>query len=159
MSIDNTEDIIDSREIIERIEELEGELLACFNEQQETEGFTVSDDSEEIYQAEDASDNLFTHWLEDCRIEEAAEYKSLKALAEECNGYGDWEYGEPLIRRSYFVDYISDLIHDCYEMPKEMHSGQWPYCHMSIDYEGAARDAEHDYMSVDFDGQEYLMRA
>jgi hypothetical protein len=43
-------------------------------------------------------------------------------------------------------------------MPKEMNSGQWPYRHMTIDYEAAANEAEQDYMTVDFDGVEYLIR-
>lgn len=62
----------------ERIKELEAELLACFNEQQAIECFTVEDESEEIYQAKDANDGLFMHWLEDCRLDEAYELKELK---------------------------------------------------------------------------------
>lgn len=131
-TIDNTEDVLDSRDIIERIEELETML----------EGLGSMGDAD--------MQGLADEWQE---------MQALKALAKECEGYGDWEYGETLIRSSYFVEYITDLIHDCYEMPKEMHSGQWPYCHITIDYEAAARDAEHDYMTVDFNGQEYLMRA
>ena len=44
-------------------------------------------------------------------------------------------------------------------MPKEMNSGQWPFRHITIDYEAAAREAEVDYRIVDFDGVEYLIRA
>jgi hypothetical protein len=159
-TITNQDDIIDSREIIDRIEELGDELLACFNEQQETEGFTVSDESEEIYQADSVADGLFQNWLKDCRIEEAEEYKALAELANQGQSESsDWTYGETLIRRSHFVDYISELIHDCYEMPKELTSGDWPFRHITIDYEAAANEAEQDYSSVDFDGVEYLIRS
>lgn len=159
-TIDNAQDLLDSRDIIERIEELESELLDVFNEQQKIEGFTVSDDSEEIYQAEDSNDELFVNWLSDCRLEEAEEFKALKALAEQGEAESsDWIHGETLIARSYFVDYITDLIHDCYEMPKEMGSGSWPYRHMTIDYEEAAKEAEQDYASIYFDGSEYLIRS
>ena len=124
MSIDNTEDIIDSRDIIDRIEELT----------------SLVDETGEG--------------------EHIAEWKALTALAKQAEPESrDWLHGETLIRRSYFVDYITDLIHDCYEMPKEMHSGAWPYRHMSIDYEEAAKEAEQDYASVDFDGVEYLIRS
>jgi hypothetical protein len=61
-----------------RLEELENELLLCFNDQQHSEGFTVSDDSNEIYQAKDSNDGLFRYWLSDCRLDEAIEYKELK---------------------------------------------------------------------------------
>lgn len=61
----------------ERIKQLEAELLACFNDEQEIEGFTVSDDSDEIYQAKDGNDPLFKYWVSDCRLEEALEYLEL----------------------------------------------------------------------------------
>lgn len=123
-TITNQDDIIDSRDIIERIEELSS--------------YAPSEISED----------------------DLAELLSLKVLAEEAEPESsDWQHGEQLIRKSYFVEYITETIHDCYEMPKEMHSGKWPYCHMSIDYEAAARDAEQDYASVDFDGVEYLIRS
>lgn len=126
-TISNQDDIIDSRDIIARIEELE----TAFND-------------EEAGLSE----------------EELEELKALQALAEEAEDYSsDWIHGEQLIRRSYFVDYITQLIHDCYELPKEFNSGNWPYRHMTIDYEAAADEAEQDYASVDFDGVEYLIRS
>jgi hypothetical protein len=129
-TIENTENVIDSRDVIARIDELE----------------SCQDDHE--------ADPTGGHFSD----EDAAELATLRALADEAESAPDWSHGETLIRRSYFVDYISELINDCYEMPKEMNSGQWPYRHMSIDYEAAANEAEQDYMSVDFDGQEYLIR-
>jgi hypothetical protein len=118
--IDNTVDIIDSRDIIERIEEL-----------QDIERDT----------------------------DEQNELDTLLNLAEQAQHSPDWMHGEVLISRSYFVNYITDLIHDCYPMPKEMNSGQWPFRHITIDYEAAAREAEVDYMFVYFDDVEYLIRA
>lgn len=129
-AIENTEDLIDSRDIIARIEELE----TCLQDHTE--------------------DPNGGHWSD----EDAAELAALQALAEEAECAPDWSYGETLIRRSYFVDYTEQLINDCYELPKEVNSGQWPYRHMTIDYEAAARELEHDYTSVDFDGVEYLIR-
>ena len=129
-TIDNTEDILDSRDIIARIEELE----TCLQDH-----------------AEDPNGG---HWSD----EDADELRALQALAKEAECAPDWSYGETLIRRSYFVDYTEQLINDCYELPKEMNSGQWPFRHMTIDYEAAARELEHDYTSVDFDGVEYLIR-
>jgi hypothetical protein len=129
-TIENTEDVIDSRDVIARLDELE----------------SCRDDHE--------TDPTGGHFSD----EDAAELAALRALADEAEDSPDWIHGETLIRRSYFVDYIAELINDCYEMPKEMNSGQWPYRHMTIDYEAAANEAEQDYMSVDFDGVEYLIR-
>lgn len=144
MSIDNTDDIIDSRDIIDRIEELRqmrSDML---------EGARETGCAKGTWETTEA----------------AGELRALVALAKEIlwtkeaePESSDWKHGETLIRRSYFVDYISDLIHDCYEMPKEMHSGAWPYRHMTIDYQEAAKEAEQDYASVDFDGVEYLIRS
>lgn len=130
-TITNQDDVIDSREIIERVEELE----SCLQDHKEdpSGGHISADD--------------------------VAELRVLQKLAEEASSSPDWNYGETLIRRSYFVDYIAELIDECYELPKELTSGQWPYRHITIDYKAAAEEAEQDYMSVDFDGVEYLIRA
>lgn len=120
-TFDNTQDVIDSRDIIERIEELEG------------------------------ADTL--------EKEEAEELAALQALRTQCEGYADWEHGETLIHETYFVTYIEELIDDCYSLPKEMKSGEWPWRHMKIDFEAAAKEAKQDYAEVDFDGQAYLIRA
>lgn len=127
--ISNMDDVIDSRDVIERIEELEA-----------------------IDGIQDTIDNL----IED---DDAKELVSLRQLAEQAEGYAaDWQYGEQLIRDSYFVDYIEQLIDDCYSMPKEFKSGDWPWRHMKIDYEAAAEEAKQDYTSVTFDGVTYWVR-
>jgi len=83
-SISNAEDVIDSRDVIARIEELESELEA------------EHDDSE----------------VDDV-LDMKAELAILKALADEAEGYaGDWRHGEALIRDSYFVEYAQQLAED-----------------------------------------------
>ena len=116
--ITNGEDIIDSRDIIARIEELD----------------TLIDD--------DTADE-----------DEREEFKQLKALAAQCEGYGDWEHGEALISADYFVDYVKDLLEDCGDIPRDV---PW---YVAIDWEATAENIKVDYMAVDFDGQEYFMRS
>jgi hypothetical protein len=91
--ISNSDDIIDSRDVIARIAELETELEgSTFNEEDE---ITASADGET-----DLSD-------------EAAELKTLRELQEEAQGYApDWQYGATLIRESYWVDYVQELLQD-----------------------------------------------
>ena len=124
IEIHNGLDFIDSRDIIERIEELE----------------TDRDDAIDLGEEFDSDD--------------AKELKNLLELAEQCEGYGDWEYGETLIRDDYFKEYAQDLAEDIYGMDK---SQPWPYCH--IDWEAAANALRIDYMCVEFDGVDYQMRA
>jgi len=124
--INNRQDIIDSRDIIKLLEELES-----------GREFAIADDTLE-------------EWTDIC----GEEYDSLKALVEDASGSPDWEYGEALIRRSYFRDYAQELAEDCGMMPKDL---SWPCT--CIDWEQAARELEMDYFSVDFGGVEYLIRA
>ena len=118
-------------------------------------------DSRDIMQAiTDLRDWIASETDPECLADYKTQLAALEALADEAEPESsDWEHGETLIARSYFVKYITDLIHDCYEMPKEMTSGNWPYRHITIDYEAAAKEAEQDYASVDFDGVEYLIRS
>lgn len=115
-------DVIDSRDIIERLEELS--------------------DAEEL--TEDESEEL----------------EQLKALAEEAKGYSsDWKYGETLIKDEYFTEYIEELIDECYSLPKELTSGDWPWRHITVDYEAAAEEAKQDYACVTFGSDEYWIRS
>jgi DNA repair exonuclease SbcCD ATPase subunit len=170
--ITNDQDIIDSRDIIERIEELESELEAlreavaeaqeAFSNIDDREDGTVSEEQQaydlnEALQAVNDAQRELTEWFDSSA---KGELDILKALAEEAEAESsDWQYGEQLIRKSYFVDYITETIHDCYELPKEFNSGNWPFRHMTFDYEAAANEAEQDYASIDFDGVEYLIRS
>lgn len=134
--LDLTDDLIDVRDIIERVEELE----------------SLKDDHE--------SEPDGGRWSD----EDAQELETLQAILEDLKGNGgdeqwrgDW-YPVTLIRDSYFTDYIEELISDCYEMPKEINSGAWPYRHITIDYEAAADEAKADYMEIEIDGTTYLYR-
>ena len=90
--IDNSQDIIDSRDIIERLEELESDR-------------------------EDANeDGTLKEWY----VENGEEYDTLKSLVEDASGSPDCGYGETLIRRSYFRDYAQELAEDCGMMPKDL---------------------------------------
>lgn len=120
-AISNTDNTIDSRDVITRIEELRA--------------------------------------LDELEDEEKEELLTLETLAEQAESFPDWTYGETLISDNYFTQYIEELISDCYEIPKEFNSGEWPWRHMSIDYEAAAEEAKQDYMEVDFNGTTFLIRA
>jgi len=125
MTISNQDDVIDSRDVIERIEELE-DLMPS-----------------------DASEILPGSADEVQEIRE--ELTSLKALAEQCEGYAeDWQYGEALIRDSYFEEYMDDMIADCYSIPEELPS----FMSIKLDYEAL----QQDYTMVSFDGVDYWIR-
>ena len=130
--LDNTQDVIDSRDVIARIESLRGER--------------------EEYQGRDLTEPLTESWAQ-ANPDEAAELTALESLAEEASGYApDWEYGAALIRDSYFTDYAQELLEDCGDLPKDL-----PH-YIHIDWEATARNIRMDYTAVEFDGVTYWIR-
>lgn len=159
--INTTDEIIDSRDVIARIEELEAEREALSDAVEECQAaydFHNSEDTKNGPEWDDLTEAIdrLAEWDES---EEAEELRNLQALAEECEGVPDWIYGAQLIREDYFTTYIENLIDECYEMPKQINSGDWPWRHMTIDYEAAADEAKVDYTDVTFDGETYFVRA
>ena len=118
------DNVIDSREIIERIEELREEL-------DETPTPAGKD---ELY----------------------AELRALEELdSDGRNTSAEWEHGVTLINDSYFVEYAQELAEDIGAIGRGGDTS-WPmYC---IDWDWAARELQHDYWPVEFDGQTFWFR-
>ena len=92
--------------------------------------------------------------------EESAELTDLKSFLHEAMQYNsDADEGETIIAESYFVDYIKELIDDCYDLPAELTSGEWPYRHITINYEAAAEEAKADYAELTFRGRNFYILA
>ena len=86
--------------------------------------------------------------------DEKEELEALRKLAGEAGSSQDWEYGETLIRDSYFRDYAQELAEDCGMIKSDC---SWPYT--CIDWDQAANELKMDYFCVDFDGVDYWIRA
>jgi len=82
------------------------------------------------------------------------EFEILRDLVEQCEGCGDFKHGEALIRGSYFQEYAEELAYDTGVIK---HDYSWPLCH--INWEEAADALKQDYMSVNFYGEDYWIRA
>jgi len=135
----NTDDVIDSRDIIARIEELEGER-DDYNDSAALEVEEHPDRAPALQWAREYPDD-------------AAELAALSALAEEAEGYAaDWKYGETLIRDSYFRDYTEEMLEDCGYIPKDLPG--W----IVLDMDATAENVKVDYTAVDFDGVTYWVR-
>jgi hypothetical protein len=126
MSVEPGDKVIDSRDVIARFEELQSEREM------------LEDDIDKVDEWDD--DN-------------GEEFKNLKDLIEECEGCGDWEHGETLIHRNYWVEYCQQLLEDIGYMPKDLPS--W----IVIDWEATADNMEVDYSVVNFGDEEYLIRS
>ena len=124
------DDIIDVRDIIERIEELE----------------SLKDDHE--------SEPDGGHWSD----EDAQELQTLTDIMDDLKGYGgdeqwrgDW-YPLTLIRESYFADYCQDLVIDCGGLPASIPD------YLVIDWEATSRNLKVDYSEVEIDGVTFFYR-
>lgn len=150
--IRNTDNIIDSGDVIARIEELQS-----YRESLSTD----YDDAFGVYTENGTAENEIT--MLDARKalevwdggDGATELKALEVLQSEAEGCEDWLHGAPLIRDSYFTEYARDLCDDIdsgalKELPD--------YLKNNIDWDGVATDLQVDYTSVEFDGVTYWVR-
>lgn len=158
----NTDDVIDSRDVIARIEDLTVDREALVSdlddareardEMPEERGpDPVSDAYHDAHCAFLDAGKALADWDES---DEAKELKALTDLAEQAEGYADdWKYGATLIRDSYFETYAQELAE---ELDLIKRDAAWPYT--CIDWERAARELQMDYTSVEFDGVTYWVR-
>lgn len=86
--------------------------------------------------------------------DEIAELKTLTDLQEQCEGYSpDWRHGATLIRESYFKTFAEQYADDIGAIDAR---AVWPLdC---IDWEQAAEELKMDYTGVEFDGVDYWVR-
>jgi len=120
---DRGDDVVDSRNVIARIEELQE--MAAGGE------------------ALDAG--------------QADELAALVAVAKECEDYAeDWHHGVPLIRETYFAEYMKDYFMDTSDSEVIAEVRAWPFNH--IDWNAAADEMRPDYTEVTYRGETFLVR-
>ena len=138
MNVDNNQDTIDSRDVIDRINELSNLL---------------NDRHEERIEEEGAYD--FNIWCEVNKYNDpdVYEYLALCRFQREAYDYAKcWDHGEILIRHTYFKEYCKELCEDLGEIPKDIPS------YIEIDWDATAENLRVDYTEVDFDGVPYYVR-
>lgn len=133
-NLDLSADIIDVRDVIERIETLESEIETFEN----PKGYIC---------------------LHDEHMQNKEELASLLSIMDELKtvGGGDEEwrnncYPLTLIADSYFTEYARELLEDCGDIPKN-----FPH-YIEIDWTATARNICGDYTSVAIDGATYWCR-
>lgn len=121
-------DVIDSRDIQERIDELQ-EIAD-----------EIEDANGELEEGEEPST---------MDEEDRDELDALIAFKEEVNS-SEWESGIGFIRESYFEDYAREYAQDIGAIEDDAH---WPATH--INWEEAAEELLIDYSSAELDGDTY----
>lgn len=90
--VSNTDDYIDSRDVIARIEEIESDPDYC---DAETGEFIIDLVNED----------------------ERREYDALVEFRDANESVSEWQYGACFIRDSYFTDYVRELLQDIGDLP------------------------------------------
>ncbi len=144
--VSNSEDIIDSRDIIRRIRELESDMDTAHSEAMVEAGAEEDEfPSLDEWLKQEADDYKRSNQAE------AAELIALRALEEEAEAYSaDWRHGATLIRDSYWAEYAQELVNET----ESLNAPDY----VVIDWEATAENLKADYTSVDFDGVEYWIR-
>lgn len=151
----NMDEVIDSRDIIERIEELQ---------QEKQDLIDAVEDAKEAYEYHDSEDTKSTpEWDDLVKAEralvlwedspDAEELAILEELAKECQYCSDWEHGATLVRDTYFTAYAKEMLEDCGDLPRDL---PW---YVAIDWEETADNIKQDYSEVDYDGATYYIRS
>lgn len=87
------------------------------------------------------------------RAENKTELAALLALAEECEGSPDWKHGEALIRESYWIEYVEEMLKVCGDLPQSI---PW---YIAIDWDETTQNIAQDYSIVAFDRVDYYIRS
>ena len=130
-------DIFDSRDIQERIDELQYEFDSLVDEYEDVDG------------EEDAGEDLL-NWLE----ENGDEFVTLLEVKEEVEQYtSEWDDGAFMIADDYFEDYAQELAEDTGAIDRK---AKWPLTH--IDWDAAAEELKYDYSEVAIGGKSYWIQ-
>ena len=159
-SISNTDNIVDSRDVIKRISELESDrddLQSAITDAEKEIANHVPDEDEEtnLQQVDDLQTALTTAMqeLEDWKTDsDGEELKDLLALQSEGESSPDWYHGETLMHEDYFETYARQLAEDIGAISGEE---KWPLT--CIDWKEAAEELQQDYTSLDFGGETYYI--
>lgn len=128
-NFDGTDDVFDSRDVIERIAELE-EIGTETNS--EGTGFDP--------------DRLCDEFRE--------EYDALIAFRDEAEQeFSEWTDGVTFVLDDYFTDYAMDMLEDVGYLPADL--PEW----IVIDRDETADNVREDYTSIEFRGETYWARA
>lgn len=149
----NADDLIDIRDVIARIEELE----ETKNEFILNESSIPEDESPSWGEVIENKNETEFKWNE---TDGGIELKQLTEFMEEFKGYGgdeqykgDW-YPITLIRDSYWQEFCEDLVRDIGDLPNELPN----YIKSNINWADVAEDLQVDYTSGEFDGVTYWAR-
>jgi len=151
----NNDDYIDSRDIEERINDLESARDDFQSENDLPDYLNTEAPQNQPAIIKNWTDEQAEKWGEWDDSDDGQELKVLLSLRDDLEGYcDDWRHGVTLIRESAWIDYCKDLVSDLGALPRDLPE----YIAGNINWEGVAEDLQQDYTSAEFDGVTYWAR-
>lgn len=140
--------ILDTRDLQERLDELESELASL--QEYVTE-------AEETAAAEEEQTDGTLQELADARtalqeFEESDDYEELEELRSMSEEIFEWRHGEALIPVDEWEDYVQELLSDIGDLPRDIPG------YIVIDWEATAANIAQDYSTIDYQGETYYYR-
>ena len=139
--------MIDTRDLAEKRDELQTDLVNSFNEYFETK----IGDFDELIKHIDNSDNKDVEEWRDDKVYDFEHIDEINELEDEIT---EFPFGETLIPNDDFTEYCEDMVNDCYNL-KDVPD----FIKDNINWDGVASDLEVDYSNVTYQGESYLVRA
>lgn len=146
MSINKGDNIIDSRDVEKKIEELQDQFSGT--------PFANSDYSS--VRLKEILNETPIEWREACECWDESEIEELiywVEFKEEGEGYSDWIHGATFIADEHFQDYAQELAEEIGAINR---NESWP--NNCIDWEQAANELKQDYTAIEVDGDTYWVR-
>lgn len=139
--------MIDTRDLVEKREELQTNLVNSFNDYFDTE----IEDFDELTKHIDSSENEdVQEWRED----NSDDFEHIEEIDELEDEISEFSFGETLIPEDDFTEYCEDMVNDCYDMKNVP-----GFIKDNINWEDVASDISVDYTNVTYQGESYLVRA
>ena len=138
------QDCIDTRDLIEKIDELKQQILDSFLETFEHYEDQTYDFDDILFEEEEIQ-----NWKEDWE-DELKEIEEIDKIENELGS--EFDYGVTLVHEDYFEEYTEELLIDCGYISKDFPS--W----IEIDWEATANNVKQDYTEVEYQGETYYGR-
>jgi hypothetical protein len=154
--VSSTDNIINSRDVIRRIENLQEREAdvsdaeeAVKNARFEVDEAETEDEQEEAESALEAAEEELESAERYFDEDDQEELKSLLDLQSDAEGYCDWLHGATLINEGHINKYMKEHAQEFYDpevrrLPDAIRN--------HIDWEGVAEDMTSDLTQVEFDG-------
>ena len=147
-------DILDSRDLQKRLDDLEFDLdqleEAVTDAQDGYNELDPDSDEQDIF--EDAEELLTDTEAALKEFKESDEFEELEELRIMVNEIPDWQYGATLINEDYWEEYVEEMLKDIGDIPSDLPN------YLVINWESTAENIKADYSEIEYDGETYYYR-